>query len=105
VSRRCGGRGSPHLLCGPGWRAYDLATFLIDEPAAIVDAFLAGYESVRTLAAAERVSIPIFQIVQSIWVLGLRAGYVNHWGAALLSDRLVSHVLTFITHTLERERL
>jgi Ser/Thr protein kinase RdoA (MazF antagonist) len=76
-------------MCGAGWRAYDIATFLIDEPEAIVHAFLEGYESVRTLGALERTSIPIFQIVQSIWVLGLRANYANDWGNALLSDRLV----------------
>ena len=92
-------------MCGSGWRAYDIGTFLIDEPEAIVHAFLEGYESIRALQGAERASIPIFQIVQSIWVLGLRANYVNDWGNALLSDRLVNNVLTFIKRIIERERL
>jgi hypothetical protein len=65
----------------------------------------ANYHSVRALTAWERASIPIFQIVQSVWVLGLRANYVNDWGNALLSDRLVNNVLTFIKQTIERERL
>jgi hypothetical protein len=38
-------------------------------------------------------------------VLGLRASYINDWGNTLLSDRLVSNVLTFIKQTIERERL
>jgi len=92
-------------LCGVGWRAYDIGTFLIDEPETIGHAFLEGYESVRALTAVERAAIPIFQIVQSIWVLGLRANYVNDWGNAALSDRLVNNVLTFIKQIIEREHL
>jgi Ser/Thr protein kinase RdoA (MazF antagonist) len=92
-------------MCGTGWRAYDIGTFLIDEPEAIGQAFLEGYESVRALTALERASIPLFQIVQSIWVLGLRANYVNDWGNATLSDRLVNNVLTFIKQIIEREHL
>jgi Ser/Thr protein kinase RdoA (MazF antagonist) len=92
-------------MCGSGWRAYDIGTFLIDEPEAIAHAFLDGYESVRALSDLERSSIPIFQIVQSIWVLGVRANYVNDWGNALLSDRLVNNVLTFIKHLVECEHL
>jgi hypothetical protein len=49
--------------------------------------------------------VPFFQIVQSIWVLGLRANYVNDWGNAALSDRLVNNVLTFIKQIIEREHL
>jgi Ser/Thr protein kinase RdoA (MazF antagonist) len=78
---------------------------LIDEPEAIGQAFLEGYESVRALTALERASIPLFQILQSIWVLGLRANYVNDWGNAALSDRLVNNVLTFIKQIIEREHL
>ena len=92
-------------MCGTGWRAYDIGTFLIDEPEAIGHAFLEGYESVCVLTAPERASTPLFQIVQSIWVLGLRANYVNDWGNALLTDRLVNNVLMFIKHMIERERL
>jgi Ser/Thr protein kinase RdoA (MazF antagonist) len=89
-------------LCGPGWRVYDIGTFVLDEPAPLVQAFLAGYESVRPLSAAEQAAIPLFQIVQSIWVLGLRADYVNDWGRSALSERLLGHVLAFIKHTSEQ---
>jgi Ser/Thr protein kinase RdoA (MazF antagonist) len=92
-------------LCGIGWRAYDIGAFLIDEPQAIAEAFLKGYQSVRVLSAAEQATITLLQIVQSIWVLGLRAEYVNEWGTAALSERLVNNVRTFIRQTIERERL
>jgi Ser/Thr protein kinase RdoA (MazF antagonist) len=87
-------------MCGPGWRAYDIATFLIDEPEPIAAAFLEGYAVVRAVTDAELASIPLFQIVQSIWVLGLRADYINDWGSSSLSERLLNHILSFITDTI-----
>jgi Ser/Thr protein kinase RdoA (MazF antagonist) len=78
---------------------------LIDEPQAIAEAFLEGYQSVRLLSAVEQAAIPLFQIAQSIWVLGLRADYVNDWGSAALPDRLVNNVLAFIKQTIEHEHL
>jgi len=89
-------------MCGAGWRAYDIATFLIDEPEPVVVAFLEGYAAVRTMIDIELATIPLFQIVQSIWVLGLRADYINDWGSSSLSDRLLNHILSFITRTMER---
>jgi Ser/Thr protein kinase RdoA (MazF antagonist) len=89
-------------MCGVGWRAYDIATFLIDEPEPIATAFLEGYAAVRAISDAELASLPLFQIVQSIWVLGLRADYINDWGSSSLSERLLNHILTFITDTMER---
>jgi len=88
-------------MCGVGWRAYDIATFLIDEPESIAASFLEGYTAVRALTDTELASLPLFQIVQSIWVLGLRADYINDWGSSLLSERLLNHILSFITHTME----
>jgi hypothetical protein len=60
------------------------------------------YAAVHAVSDAELASIPLFQIVQSIWVLGLRADYINDWGSSSLSDRLLSHILSFITQTVER---
>ncbi len=88
-------------MCGVGWRAYDIATFLIDEPESIAASFLEGYTAVRALTDTELASLPLFQIVQSIWVLGLRADYINDWGSSLLSERLLNHILSFITYTRE----
>jgi hypothetical protein len=60
---------------------------------------------VRALTDAELASLPLFQIVQSIWVLGLRADYINDWGSSSLSDRLLNHILSFIKYTMERASL
>ncbi len=89
-------------FCGPGWRVYDISTFLIEEPEEMVNAFLEGYQAVRRLMAEEQTCIPVFQVVQNIWVLGMRANYVNEWGTTHFSERLVSHILTFIRKTIGR---
>jgi len=66
-----------------GWRAYDIATFLLEEPDEIVEAFVDGYQVVRPLTDEEMTAIPLFQVVQNIWVLGIRASYVNEWAAPI----------------------
>jgi Ser/Thr protein kinase RdoA (MazF antagonist) len=95
-------RSTDFDMCGAGWRAYDIATFLIDEPEPTAAAFLEGYAAVRAVTDAELASLPLFQIVQSIWVLGLRAYYINDWGRSSLSERLLNHILSFIARTMER---
>jgi Ser/Thr protein kinase RdoA (MazF antagonist) len=87
-------------FCGPGWRVYDVATYLIDTPSDLSDAFLAGYQEIRTLEAEEVAAIPSFQIAQHIWMLGLRASYLNEWGLLHFSDRFIDNVLHFIRQTM-----
>ena len=66
-------------LSGVGYRAYDLTGFLwpmrdrtIEDPAmaACSQAFLAGYESVRQLDAAEQAAIPAFVHARTLWESG-----------------------------------
>ncbi len=66
-------------LCGTGYRAYDLTGFLwpmrdqtIEDPkmADCCQAFLIGYESVRPLAESERLAIPAFVQVRTLWESG-----------------------------------
>jgi hypothetical protein len=38
-------------------------------------------------------ALPAFQAAQNIWLLGLRASYVNEWGLAFFSDHFVDGVL------------
>ncbi len=83
-------------FCGQGWRAYDLATFLSGEPPAVTDALLQGYQAVRLLTDEERMALPLFQIAQSIWMLGTRASYINEWGEIHFTDRFVDQVVGFI---------
>lgn len=83
-------------FCGPSWRAYDLAVFLSGEPDSVTTAFLAGYESVRRLEPAEHAALPMLQIAQHIWLLGMRADYVNEFGRAHFTDAFVARVLAEI---------
>ena len=80
-------------FCGLGWRVYDVATFVSGESAPITTAFLAGYQSVRLLTEAEMQAIPLFQVAQSIWMLGTRAQYINEWGNIRFADEFVDRVL------------
>lgn len=60
-------------LCGPGWRAYDIATFLLNTnlmhaSQELSEAFFAGYYSVRQLSANEHASISPFLTIRRIWL-------------------------------------
>jgi Ser/Thr protein kinase RdoA (MazF antagonist) len=88
-------------LCGPGSRAFDSAVFLIEESAETTKAFLAGYQSVSALSSAEIQAIPHLQICQMIWLLALRASYINEWGSAFLPNRFLNNVLQSIKSLLQ----
>ncbi len=85
-------------FCGNGWRAYDVATYLGEvrfwsaSPAAAT-AFLTGYDEVRTLLDWEREALPLFEAARHIHALGTPALYVNEWGRAYLSDRMIDILL------------
>lgn len=89
-------------FCGPGWRAYDLGTFLIDTTDEVADAFLAGYREVRPIDPEELAALPAFQAAQNLWMLGVRASYVNEWGLAFISDRFVDSVMSNIRQNLAK---
>ncbi len=73
-------------LCGPGWRAYDIAAFLSNSnlthaPAERAEAFFAGYFSARPLSDAEHAAIHPFLTVRRVWLMGAFAredGLVGH---------------------------
>ena len=73
-------------LCGPGWRAYDIASFLsngnlMHAPAERSEAFFAGYYSVRQLADEEHAAVAPFLTVRRVWLMGAFAredGLVGH---------------------------
>lgn len=73
-------------LCGPGWRAYDIATFLsngnlMHAPAERAEAFFAGYFSVRRLTDEEHAAVAPFLTVRRVWLMGAFAredGLVGH---------------------------
>jgi Ser/Thr protein kinase RdoA (MazF antagonist) len=79
---------------GPGWRAYDIASYLLTirgskDEQAFAEAFLSGYTAVRPLAAHEPALLPLFEAVRAILKIGTPALHVNLWGSAYLESFFV----------------
>ena len=80
VSTRFDSKGVPTFfnfdLCGPGWRAYDIASFLLNtnlmhKSEEQSEAFFAGYYSERPLSRNEHAAISPFLTIRRIWLTGL----------------------------------
>ncbi len=81
-------------LCGPGWRAYDVASYLaVAGTAEAQQAFLAGYQEIRPLGEAEIGWLPLFEAARHIFSLGIPAMNAHHWGSVALSDRNIDDAL------------
>ncbi len=74
-------------LCGPGWRAFDIATFLLNtdlmhqNSADASEAFFAGYYSIRPLSNNEHQAISPFLTIRRIWltsVFTITQGLTGH---------------------------
>lgn len=73
-------------LCGPGWRAYDIAAFLqnarlFEQGEQYAEAFFAGYYSERPLSSSEHSAISPFLTVRRIWLTSIFSredGLVGH---------------------------
>lgn len=73
-------------LCGPGWRAYDIAAFvqnanLLNKPEKYSEAFFAGYYSVRQLSPNEHEAISPFLTIRRVWLTSIFSredGMVGH---------------------------
>jgi Ser/Thr protein kinase RdoA (MazF antagonist) len=62
-------------LCGHGWRAYDIAVFLLNtnllhQDPELGEAFFEGYYSVRPLSANEYEAISPFMTIRRVWLAG-----------------------------------
>jgi Ser/Thr protein kinase RdoA (MazF antagonist) len=80
-------------LCGPGWRAYDVASYLFAirgtaDEAQLRQAFLDGYTDLRPLSLVEQATLPLFEAVRAFFDLGIPAGLVQTWGRAYLDGML-----------------
>jgi Ser/Thr protein kinase RdoA (MazF antagonist) len=102
-------------LCGPSWRAYDLApvwpaaTATMDPrktavKRAIWGSFLKGYTETRCLGATDLAVVPLFHSIMRLWGLGARARAVARRGALLLSDSELNRELALFREW-EAERL
>jgi len=62
-------------LCGYGWRAYDIAAFLlnanlISQASTLSESFFAGYYSARPLSNNEHLAIAPFLTLRRVWLAG-----------------------------------
>jgi Ser/Thr protein kinase RdoA (MazF antagonist) len=85
-------------FCGLGWRAYDIASYLLTvrgtpDESAFAEAFLQGYTSVRPLSDNEYHTLPLFEAVRAIIEIAVPAMYVDTWGS--------SYVYSFLDRSLE----
>jgi Ser/Thr protein kinase RdoA (MazF antagonist) len=86
-------------FCGIGWRAYDVASYLLTirntpTEAEFAEAFLAGYTDIRAPTPEEREAMPLFEAVRAIFAIGTPAKYVDHWGS--------EYLYAFLDQSLER---
>jgi Ser/Thr protein kinase RdoA (MazF antagonist) len=84
-------------FCGLGWRAYDVASFLLtirDTPQEkdFQRAFLEGYEQIRPLAADESKTLALFEAIRAMISIGIPAMNIEHWGRQYF-DAFVEHDL------------
>jgi Ser/Thr protein kinase RdoA (MazF antagonist) len=85
-------------FCGSGWRAFDIGCYFADkqfgnESQDLSQAFLAGYQEIRSLEEAEMMTIALFQAARTVWSLGIFAININEWGSFRLSDRFIKQML------------
>jgi len=71
-------------LCGPGWRVYDIASFLItlqgSDNEEFKQAYLDGYTMIRSLDDFERGLIPLFETIREVFTIGIPVMNLHHWG-------------------------
>ncbi|NJK78544.1 MAG: phosphotransferase [Chloroflexaceae bacterium] len=89
--------------CGYGWRIWDIAAWRANARMydchisnQFMDAFLSGYQSIRALTELERLSLPAFEKMTVIWVLGVWSASIDVLGTRWFYDKF-SHILTRLT--------
>jgi Ser/Thr protein kinase RdoA (MazF antagonist) len=86
-------------LCGPSWRAWDLAAIqqlaTEQKESAVWDCFLEGYNEKRLLGTADLAAVPVLVAVRHLWRLGLQAGNVADYGILRVSDLVLDRELMF----------
>lgn len=72
--------------CGYGWRAYDVAIFMGEGQYHHRPAFLAAYQSVRPLSAAEVGELRTFAKGRAIWDAGDILMLAHIWGESMMTQ-------------------
>ncbi|WIV21101.1 phosphotransferase [Paenibacillus polygoni] len=92
-------------LCGFGWRAYDIAEFRLarevrlrhdpDKLERLWNAFIEGYQSVRSLSEKDLQAVPMFVGIRQLWLMGLCLGDSHIHGSIDFDDDFISEKLDF----------
>jgi Ser/Thr protein kinase RdoA (MazF antagonist) len=88
--------------CGPGWRAFDLATFrwaskvVAEQDDSVWTAFLEGYTARRRLHDLDLEAVPLFVLLRHIWFLGLQGDNALYWGRAYLTKGYFDRAFRFL---------
>ncbi|MFT5086763.1 MAG: Ser/Thr protein kinase RdoA (MazF antagonist) [Candidatus Latescibacterota bacterium] len=104
---------------GYGWRAYDIAVFRwIHGPweagasraqkakkTRTWNAFISGYERVRTLSKNERLAVDYFVVLRQIWLMGLHTQGAYAWGSGWINDGYFDHHIAYIKRFLVERKL
>lgn len=93
-------------FCGPGWTAYDLATFrwAVDLHSADPkpwESFLEGYRQVRPLSEADLAAIPLLVGMRTVWLMGLRSREAA-WQGVQMADRVIDWGAGHLSGWMER---
>jgi Ser/Thr protein kinase RdoA (MazF antagonist) len=95
---------------GPGYLAYDLATFLWccvifeRKDHAFWHAFIEGYRSIRHLPRADFEAAHLFVPIRHIWLLGEWASRIHEWGSQAVPADWIATQLDFML-AWEKEKL
>lgn len=94
-------------LSGPGWRAYDIATFLgslerMAEQEALASAFLEGYQQIREITDAVRQALPLWAAARAVFDVGNPALLADTWGIGHLSEADLVTAFATIAHKIEQ---
>ena len=90
---------------GYGWRVFDIATFTnnqihqlgkTERTRRIVQAFLEGYQSVRTLSQAELEALHPFVVLRQIWLMGIGTRNLSNVGLSLFEHWVFGQCMPFI---------
>jgi Ser/Thr protein kinase RdoA (MazF antagonist) len=92
-------------LCGPGWRAYDIASYLhtirsTPEETRFAAAFLSGYRGVGPISPVEEAQLPLFEAVRALFDLGVPALEIPLWGRANF-ERWLESSLTSLRRSMQ----
>jgi Ser/Thr protein kinase RdoA (MazF antagonist) len=86
--------------CGPGWRAYDLATYVWiwtwHEKPERGEEFLRGYRERRPVAANDLRALPLFVVLREFWVVGQQTLAATTLGHTFVADSYVDARLRFL---------